>query len=74
MKGIVTKLLGMQIRPRPDLMNVWGWKPDPTGEFFAEIEAVWVEDGSVKILASGPAGDLREGYLAHYELSAGYTE
>jgi len=60
--GLATGLLGMRISPRSE--DEIGRKDGPwpvnapnlSGQHFANIQAAWVQDGAVKILAVTPGG------------------
>jgi len=72
--GLATNLVGKRIKPIPE----WGdcnnehdpngriWaelKPTLSGQYTAEIDAAWTEEGSVKLAVHDPFGNTAEVWL-----------
>lgn len=80
-KGTLSnRLLGRLIYPNPVLLamasdgsdtfkRLWPFQPNGSGSYYASIEAVWTEEGKLKVLARGPQKDI-----AHIWLHEGLIE
>lgn len=80
--GLANQLLGRLVKRNDELPyngdgkghgaeygKCWPFnEPNRGGEHIATVEAAWVEDGSVKILARTPQGTCKELWLSHVKL------
>lgn len=61
-----TNLLGVQLKPNPDLMVDWKLRPALDESMTGRIRAIWVAEGGVMVVLEGPHGDTWETLLRHH--------